>query len=547
MQVIFHLQTLLNKREELLIKDLLLDLEEELQIGIGYQQQKLDLNKHRKVNLVVTDNLTVANLLAKRKTMQVIYWYRGWNDDLEEKSLYHLPMVVTKKGQKDSLPVNFQSRTAFIPFGVKEDFYQSKLEDKLITTKKRRIIISGHGLARKEIEFLVNALELIENSCQIEVVILSKEGLVLDTEMAYEVMNLESLEARVVQYASAELALIVNGKRNDRLTTLELMASQIPIVIIDQKVTDSLLDNYSDSINFDMKQIVLRTLKLLKDNTLAKKLVKKGLEIAKKHKWQKTVQSWSELIRDKLSNVITSKERKVDIVLVNNNKLEIMEGCIKNILENTDFTYRIIIIDNYDCGNSLEDFKLLSWIEVITPKKKLSYAKAYNRGIKVSNGQYILLMDTSFRVTEGWLNSLVTKLQENNEASIIKPQVWTEDEQRIGLTLSELFKQNLVQSEVDWINTNRAVYMFIRELVSEVGYFDTCYSSYFETIDYLLRIQEEGYKGCDFMGSNLYRIKQDKLEEKDVFTIEEERDLINDREFFIRKWEPFDLMEIEKQ
>nr|WP_275589246.1 glycosyltransferase [Sporohalobacter salinus] len=296
-----------------------------------------------------------------------------------------------------------------------------------------------------------------------------------------------------------------------------------------------------------MKQIVLRTLKLLKDNTLAKKLVKKGLEIAKKHKWQKTVQSWSELIRDKLSNVITSKERKVDIVLVNNNKLEIMEGCIKNILENTDFTYRIIIIDNYDCGNSLEDFKLLSWIEVITPKKKLSYAKAYNRGIKVSNGQYILLMDTSFRVTEGWLNSLVTKLQENNEASIIKPQVWTEDEQRIGLTLSELFKQNLVQSEVDWINTNRAVYMFIRELVSEVGYFDTCYSSYFETIDYLLRIQEEGYKGCDFMGSNLYRIKQDKLEEKDVFTIEEERDLINDREFFIRKWEPFDLMEIEKQ
>lgn len=537
--IIFHFQTLLNKMEELLIEDLLRDLEEELKAEIYYQQQDLNLTKYKEVDLVITDNYTVANLLVKRQTLRVIYWYRGWNDNLEENNQYNFPMVVTDESKKSNLPDDLRQRSVVIPIGVKEEFYQSISEEKLITTEKRRIIIPGYGLTKKEIELLVNALELIKDACQIKVVILSKEELLLDTEVAYEVINIESIEERIIQYASAELTLIIKGKRNYRLTTLELMASQTPVVIIDKDMSrNSIVDDYSKSVRFNRKQIGVRALKLLKDNISAKKLIKKGWEIAKSHQWQKTIQRWSDLIIEGFANIDSgiSKESRIDIILVNNNKLEILKDCINNIQENTDFNYRIIVIDNYGCSDSLQDFRSLNRLVLIETERRLGYAQAYNYGIKTSSSQYILLMNTSFRTTAGWLNPLLNVLQKENKKAIIKPQILNGDNEEIGLRLKELFEKNLVQSEAEWLKTNRAVYLFSRELVADIGYFDKCYSFYFETIDYLLRAKRAGYNFYDSTKSNFY-----KLESKSTFDIKESKKLINDRELFIRRWKPADL------
>ncbi|WP_041667161.1 glycosyltransferase [Acetohalobium arabaticum] len=539
MRLIFHLQTLLNRIENLLIKDLLADLEEELEIEIYFQQQDLNLIEYKQVDLVITDNYTTAKLLSERKTIQVIYWYRGWNDNLETNNQSDFTVVVTEDSKLDSLPDNLQERAVVIPFGVKEEFYKSISEEKLITIEKRRIIIPGYGLTRKEIEFLINAVELINDTCPIEVIILSRDELIFDTEVAYKVIDIESSQERIIQYASAELALVIKGKRNYRLTTLELMASQTPIIIIDKDISwNSIIDDYSELIEFNRKQIGVRALKLLRDNTSAKKLIKKGWEIAKSHQWQKTIQRWSDLITEESADIDLgiSKERRIDIILVNNNKPKILKDCVRNIQENTDFNYRIVVIDNYGCRSSLQDFRSSSGLVIIEPKKGLGYAQAYNYGIKAGSSQYILLMDTSFRTTVGWLDSLLSILQRENEAAIVKPQIWNEDKERIGLELNELFEQTSFQSEEEWLNTNRAVYLFGRELVADLGYFDKYYSFYFETIDYLLQAKRIGYNFYDSKESNLYKVKQEA-----GFTVKESQELINDRELFIRRWKPADL------
>ncbi len=116
----------------------------------------------------------------------------------------------------------------------------------------------------------------------------------------------------------------------------------------------------------------------------------------------------------------------VSIIIVNHNTGRILQECIKSIYvheKSTDF--EVIVVDN----NSTDDSKRI--IEILSIEKNnfknfyltdnLGFSTANNRGISLSSGEYILIMNPDIIFTESILSRLINSLANNTNIGAICP------------------------------------------------------------------------------------------------------------------------------
>ena len=211
----------------------------------------------------------------------------------------------------------------------------------------------------------------------------------------------------------------------------------------------------------------------------------------------------------------------LSISIVNWNTKDILRNCLKSIYESTHkISYEVFVIDNSSSDGSPEMVENeFPRVRLIENKENLGFAKANNQVIRLSNGRYILLLNSDTIVLDGALDKMVEFMNGHPDAgaagcklldsdgslqkSINKfpslfHQCWGKSllptifpKIKVSYVIDEPHFYSRIQ-EVDWVTG--AFLILSRHAVNQIGFLDERFFMYGEDTDLCWRIKKGGWK-----------------------------------------------------
>lgn len=211
---------------------------------------------------------------------------------------------------------------------------------------------------------------------------------------------------------------------------------------------------------------------------------------------------------------------ELSIIIVSWNVKKLLSECLRSIfLHQEGLNLQVIVIDNASIDSSQKMIKKdFNQVELIINKKNLGFAKAINQGLKLAQGQFILLLNPDTKIllkslkrylqiakeilNLGVLGAHLLNPDQTNQLSIrCFPQFWS--------TLGLLLKLHIIfpkilnhyepkdfdynkQQEVDQVMG--AAFLIPKSAIERVGLFDKHFFLWLEEVDYCYRVKQIGLK-----------------------------------------------------
>ncbi len=226
----------------------------------------------------------------------------------------------------------------------------------------------------------------------------------------------------------------------------------------------------------------------------------------------------------------------VSIIIVNYNTKDLLRDSIVSIKKTTiGIAYEIIVSDNDSSDGSVEMIKD-EFPDVILLENKINggFAYANNKGIKVSKGNYIFLLNSDTIVLENSIVNMFKYMNEHIKIGILGPKLLNADlsEQTSVFAYPTIFKEFASIFELKKLLNNKVLKKFIlkfadkalpndvnqymknfkenksveqvevlvgaalfirKELIDDIGGLDESYFMYYEEIDYCLKTHQNGW------------------------------------------------------
>lgn len=110
--------------------------------------------------------------------------------------------------------------------------------------------------------------------------------------------------------------------------------------------------------------------------------------------------------------------KKVSIIIAVFNKLKLTKESLKNLSSTVDIPYELIIIDNGSSDGTstyIEDLSCKIPITYIRNNINMGLIKAYNKGIKLSNTEFICFLHNDILFKQvGWLEEMIGIMESNS-------------------------------------------------------------------------------------------------------------------------------------
>lgn len=199
----------------------------------------------------------------------------------------------------------------------------------------------------------------------------------------------------------------------------------------------------------------------------------------------------------------------VSIVIVNFNGKEHLEILIPSILEQTYQSTEIIMVDNGSTDQSVKFIKdNYPQIQVRALGRNYGFAAGNNRGIEVSKGDYLFLLNNDTRLDLHCVEELVKVATQHRNFAAIAPKMMLFNTPRFINSMG-----NIV-SPYTWGSDNFIGYLDVgqfdkikevfsacfgavlikREALQDVGLLDEGYGFYYEDSDWCYRARLKGYR-----------------------------------------------------
>lgn len=220
-----------------------------------------------------------------------------------------------------------------------------------------------------------------------------------------------------------------------------------------------------------------------------------------------------------------SKMKSLAVVVLNYKTPGLVEDCLRSLDGQIDFsTQEVVVVDNCSGDDSadliesaIETNGWLSWARVVRSPVNGGFAAGNNVGIKASDAQVYLLLNSDTIVRDGAIDTLMKTLDEHEEIDMLGPRLeWLDGlyqvstfryrtpitemlyASRLGM-LGRLFPKHVVARELDSLNTDLdwasfACMAIRREVIDEVGCLDESYFMYFEDMAFCRKATRAGFK-----------------------------------------------------
>ena len=102
---------------------------------------------------------------------------------------------------------------------------------------------------------------------------------------------------------------------------------------------------------------------------------------------------------------------KVTVVIPNYNGMKYIKLCLDSILNQTYRDYSVLVIDNASTDGSdkfIEDN--YDNVELVRMKKNYGFSSAVNKGIELSDSEYVLLLNNDTQTEPDFLAELVKEI-----------------------------------------------------------------------------------------------------------------------------------------
>jgi N-acetylglucosaminyl-diphospho-decaprenol L-rhamnosyltransferase len=217
-----------------------------------------------------------------------------------------------------------------------------------------------------------------------------------------------------------------------------------------------------------------------------------------------------------------SKMIDVSIIIVSYNTKSLLGNfflSLRGLIEQSDsLSFEVIVVDNASNDGSAEALTKFSPLDLlITNKKNVGFGRANNQAMAQAKGSWILLLNTDAFLRTGRVSTIVEYMRMNNKVGIVGVHLVNSDGSlqpscRYFPTPVRLFSAKFqlkrwlpwlrplddlnwshdVPRECDWVPG--CFYLVRRELIAEIGLFDSRYFLYYEEVDHCREAAKAGWK-----------------------------------------------------
>ena len=236
---------------------------------------------------------------------------------------------------------------------------------------------------------------------------------------------------------------------------------------------------------------------------------------------------------------------KLSVVIVNYNVEHFLEQCLYSVRRAMqDIEGEVFVVDNNSVDGSL---KMLAAkfpeVKVIVNKDNVGFAKANNQAIRISTGEYVLLLNPDTVVEDDTFSKCIAFMDSHPDAGGLgvkmvdgKGQFLPESKRGLPTPmtafykifgLSKLFPHSkrfskyhlgyLPENEVNSVDILAGAYMLMRrETLDKCGLLDETFFMYGEDIDLSYRITLAGYKNYYFPETRIIHYKGESTKKTSV-------------------------------
>lgn len=215
---------------------------------------------------------------------------------------------------------------------------------------------------------------------------------------------------------------------------------------------------------------------------------------------------------------VVAHKSTVDIIVCVHNALEDVQRCLGSVLRYARPTDSLLIVDD---GSSeptrdyLLHFAAEHDIKILRNEIAQGYTRAANRGLRESQAEYVVLLNSDTIVTEGWLDRLIACAESNERYGIVGPLSntaswqsipeiedrgdWAENPLPAGVSVQEMGELVARYSGRLYVPVpllNGFCLCIKRAVLDDVGLFDeeNFGPGYGEEDDYVLRMRKQGWQ-----------------------------------------------------
>jgi len=194
---------------------------------------------------------------------------------------------------------------------------------------------------------------------------------------------------------------------------------------------------------------------------------------------------------------------RTSIVIPTCNGLELLQRCVSSIRQYTAFPYEIIVVDNASTDGTAE-WCMREKLTLVSLARNAGFPAACNKGLRLSAGDTLVLLNNDTVATANWLNNLTTALYSSPKVGIVGPITnYASGSQRVDLHFENLEEfQSLAEAHnvsdaTKWIGAQRIVgfcLVFRRSLMETIGLLDERFSpGHYEDDDYCYRARQHRF------------------------------------------------------
>lgn len=206
--------------------------------------------------------------------------------------------------------------------------------------------------------------------------------------------------------------------------------------------------------------------------------------------------------------------------------------------------YEIVIVDN---GSPIKPPSPKSYYadKVIINEENEGVTKAWNKGIRISQGEYIVILNNDVQVFDHWLEDMKKSLIEGNYDLLMAHPMYSLTEPFARAIESKEIRNKVIESGKYFSDfKDFSCVIFRRSLLEELGMFDERFFTYCSDTDLLRRMDEAGKRwAC------IEAVPTSHLISATGITISDTKDIMNqDKEEYAKKWDgkPLPEVKIEK-